>query len=295
MKKIVYWVIAALCVSVLGACHKESKEEPAWLHERDSLIAVNEQQQMLLDEMTTTMAEIAMGLDSIANHERMIIKRVDEQGHPLNKKNLKEKVHALAGLIQNLREKMDALQQSMENGREAMGQLKNIISYLNITLEQKEVEIVKLQKEIDGKNFSIAQLSSRVSSLQDTVETVRQEKEEQKQELEKIIEDQDVAINEVYYIIGTKKQLLQYGVLSKEGFFKKTKINVASVDKSILTKADKRTLQTILITGKSPKILSAAPKGSFTMENTSEGTLLTILNQDQFWSSNNRILIIQVK
>lgn len=101
----------------------------------------------------------------------------------------------------------------------------------------------------------------------------------------------------VYYIIGTEEQLISKGILKKEGrIIKKKKVDFTNINKSVLTKGDIRTLSYISIQGKSPKILSDVPKGSYTLENNGDKSYtLKISNASSFWSANNRILIIQIK
>lgn len=281
---------------LLFSCSSEKKtDNPEWLKERDSLQLVNYQKQMLLDDMTATMADISLSLDTIAMHESMIIKRVDENGNPLSKKNLKIKLNTLSEVIRQQREKMEALEKSMADGKSSITQLKTIIAYLNTSLEQKELEIQRLKAELDIKNINIAQLNSRVSNLKDTVASVRQENIEQREQLKTQNEIHEASLHEVYYVIGTKDQLLKWGVLSKGGFLRKNYINYASMDKTFLTKADKRTLKTINIEGKSPTILSNEPKGSYTLEKGKTSSILTINDSDQFWNTNNRVLVIQIK
>lgn len=294
--KYLYSFVAVCAISLsIVSCGNKGQNNSALEKERDSLQSVNAQQQMILDDMTTTMADISMSLDTIAMHESMIIRRVDEEGNPLSKKGLKSKLNTLAEIIKNQREKMAEMEKAMTEGKSSVTQLKSIIAYLNASLEQKEAEIQQLKAEVDSKNFSIARLNTHVSSLRDTVASVRQENEEQRQQMERQNAQHETAMNEVYYIIGTKDKLLNYGVISKSGLFKKSKVNFASVDKSVLTKGDKRTLKKITINGKSPKIMSDAPDGSYTLDKGASTSTLTILDSDKFWSANNKILVIQVK
>lgn len=294
--KYLYSLVAVCAISFsIVSCGNKSQDNSAWEKERDSLQSVNAQQQMILDDMTSTMADISMSLDTIAMHESMIIRRVDEEGNPLSKKGLKSKLNTLAEIIKNQREKMAEMEKAMTEGKSSVTQLKSIIAYLNASLEQKEAEIQQLKAEVDSKNFSIARLNTHVSSLRDTVASVRQENEEQRQQMERQNAQHETALNEVYYIVGTKDKLLSYGVISKSGLFKKSKINFSSIDKSVLTKGDKRTLKRISINGKSPKILSDAPDGSYTLDKGTSSSTLTITDSDKFWSANNKILVIQVK
>lgn len=292
MKKSIIPLCLWSAITLVASCGSKNDSTSSIEKERDSLLTVNSQQQMILDNMTSTMAEISMSLDSIAIQEQMIIRGVDELGNPLNKKNLKSKLTSLSEIIKNQREKMASMEATMKADKTAMGQLKNIIAYLNASLEQKNLEIQKLRSEIDSKNFNISQLRTHVTNLKDTVATVQNENAEQKVQIAK----QDASLHEVYYIIGTKDQLINTGVISKTGtIIKKTKVNFSSLDKSVLTKADRRNLKNITINGKSPKILSEAPKDSYSLDKGGNSSVLTINDSEKFWSANNKILVIQIK
>lgn len=292
MKKKILPIYLLGIMSLFASCRGKNNNTSSVEKERDSLLSVNSQQQMILNNMTSTMAEISMSLDSIAIQERMIIRGVDELGNPINRKNLKSKLSSLSEIIKKQREKMTSMEATMKADKTVMGQLRNIIAYLNASLEQKDLEIQKLRSEIDSKNFNITQLRTHVTNLKDTVATVQNENAEQKVQIAK----QDASLHEVYYIIGTKNQLINAGVVSKTGtIIKKTKVNFSSIDKSVLTKADRRNLKNININGKSPKILSEAPKGSYNLDKGGNNSVLTITDSEKFWSANNRILVIQIK
>ena len=106
MKKSIIPVCLLGAISLVASCGNKNDSISSIEKERDSLLTVNYQQQMILDNMTSTMAEISMSLDSIAIQEQMIIRGVDELGNPLNKKNLKSKLTSLSEIIKNQREKM---------------------------------------------------------------------------------------------------------------------------------------------------------------------------------------------
>lgn len=292
MKHLFSLIAAGIALLAMTSCGGESTTSLA--NERDSLKSINQQQQLILNDMTSTMANIAKSLDSIAVHEKMIVSGVDEEGVPLSKKNLKSRLETLSEIVKNQRAKLGALEKTMGSDNPAVKQLQSIISYINTSLEQKEDEIDRIKAEVDSKDFSIARLNSRVSTLNNTVASVQQENEAQREQLKQQSAQYQASINEVYYIIGTKDQLVSKGVLSQSGaLFSKATINFASINKSALTKADKRTLKTIKINGKSPKILSEEPKDSYDLDK--DKNVLTIKDSEKFWSTNNKILVIQVK
>lgn len=264
-----------------------------WQHERDSLTRVNSQQQAVLDNMTEAMAEIAFCLDTIAVHEKAIITGIDEEGKRLSRKGIRNRLEILAQVIHEQREKLGALEEKFSQNAAQIGQLHSIIEFLETSLSQKDAEVDRLKAELNAKDFNVAALEEKVLLMNDTITAERTTNLEQRQQLA----HQDAQLNEVYYVIGTDDQLVGRGILKKEGkLFKKKKVDFSNINKSLLTKGDIRTLNSINVRGKSPKILCDVPAGSYFFEKVSDDNyMLRIIDTSSFWSANNRILIIQVK
>lgn len=295
MKKILIAISFATIViaSVTSCGRKDNTMEESWKQERDSLTRVNSQQQAVLDQMTAAMAEIAFCLDTIAVHERVIVTGIDEEGNRLSRKSIRNRLEILAQVISEQKEKLGALEEKFSNSTMQIGKLHSIIEFLENSLAKKDAEVEKLKSEVSSSNYRVVALEEKVSNMNDTIVSERAVNSEQKQQ----IAQQDAQLNEVYYIIGTEEQLISKGILSKEGkIIKKKKINFSNINKSALTKGDIRTVKSISIRGKSPKILSDVPKGSYSLDKTgNDMATLHITNPTSFWSANNRILIIQVK
>lgn len=295
MKKLIpiLSVLAILSFTVPSCGNGNKAAEERWNHERDSLNRVNTQQQAVLDNMTAAMAEIAFCLDTIAVHERVIITGIDEEGNRLSRKGIRNRLDILAQVIQEQRERLGSLEEKFSQNAAQIGQLHSIIEFLETSLSQKDAEVDRLKAEVNVKNFNVAVLEEKVSLMSDTITAERTTNSEQRQQ----IAHQDAQLNEVYYVIGTDDQLVSKGILKKEGkIFKKKKVDYSNINKSSLTKGDIRTLKSINVRGKSPKILSEVPKGSYSLDKISaDNYTLRITNPSSFWSANNRILIIQVK
>lgn len=285
--------VLAILSSAISSCNGNKAAEEQWIQERDSLNRVNTQQREVLDNMTAAMAEIAFCLDTIAAHEKVIILGIDEEGNRLSRRGIRNRLDILAQVIREQKEKLGTLEERFSRNAVRMGQLHSIIEFLENSLSQKDAEVDRLKAEVSAKNFNVAVLEEKVSLLSDTITIERATNSEQKQQ----IAHQDAQLNEVYYIIGTDDQLLTMGILRKDGkIFKKKKVDFFNIKKSSLTKGDIRTLKTINVRGKSPKMLSDVPKGSYSLDKISDDNYtLRITNPSSFWSANNRILIIQVK
>lgn len=295
IKKFFPVALAAAIIS-LGSCSGEGGSDDSnnkLQQEKDSLARVNAQQQAVLDNMTSTMAEIAFCLDTIAAHERVIISGVDEEGNRLSRQGIKRRLDILANVIQEQKEKLGTLEAKFSDNAAHIGQLHSIITFLETSLSKKDAEVAQLRAEVNSKNFSVAALEQKVAQMNDTITVERATNTEQKQQIAR----QDAQLNEVYYIVGDEKQLLNMGILKKEGkIIKKKKVNFGNINKSSLMKGDIRSLTSISIKGKSLKILSDVPKGSYSLDKQSKDSYtLRITNPSTFWSANNRILIIQIK
>lgn len=291
MKCLNLYLLVASFVLFISSCSNAEQEKQAVANERDSLLIVNSIQQTLLDNMTSTMSEVSSSLDSITAVEQMIIMKVDENGNRLNQHGLKAKVIALSELIKYQKEKMSMLECRLDSSNMFLAQMKSIISFLNESLAQKDTEIEKLKNDLSKKNFKMEELELNIAGLRDTVSKVSKESKEKDRQ----IESQDLSLNEVFYVIGTKKELDAWGITSKKNLWSKRKINFADIDSSVLTKVDRRKFKELLIESPKAKIVGVIPENSYTMEKMGNSTLLRILDETTFWSSNNKLLVIQIK
>lgn len=267
--------------------------------QNDSLTQVSTQQQDIIDGLSSTMEEITSSLDTIASSERQILSGVDERGVPLTKRNMRAKLEALSNLIKEQHAKLDSLGKALDGSNATVAKLRGVINLLNKSLDEKTRELDSLRTEITYKDINIVNLGTEVANLTDTMKSVRSENASQKQTIasqKQNIGEQDAALHEVYYVIGSKDELVSAGVVVKQGgLFKKKKVNFSGMNKSGLKKSDIRTLKHIDIPSKNPKILGEVPESSYTLTRGASSCTLDIVDAEKFWSSNNRVLVIQTK
>ena len=212
---------------------------------------------------------------------------------------MRAKLEALSNLIKDQHGRLDSLGKALEGSNATVAKLRGVVNMLTKSLDERTRELDSLRTVLAYKDININQLGTQVANLTDTVNTVKNENASQRQTIakqEQNIAQQDTQLHEVYYIIGTKDELMAAGVLVKQGgLFKKKKVNFDGLNKSALKKGDIRTLKTINIPSKSAKILGEVPESSYSMTQGETASRLDITNPTRFWSSNNRVLVIQVK
>ena len=299
MKKTKTTLGIILMAGITFSCSDNGKVIERLQQQNDSLTQVSTQQQEVIDGLASTMEEITLSIDTIASQQRTVITGVDERGVPLTKRNMRAKLEALSTLIREQHSRLDSLGKALQGSTANVARLRNIVNMLTKSLDERSRELDSLRTVLAYKDIDINKLGIQVAKLTDTVNTVKNENATKQQTIERQqqnISQQDTQLHEVYYIVGSKDELVAAGVLSRKGgLFRKSKVNFEGMNKSILKKGDIRTLKNITIPSKNFKILGEVPQSAYTLTRGKNSSSITIDNPEKFWSSNNRILVIQVK
>jgi hypothetical protein len=133
-------------------------------------------------------------------------------------------------------------------------------------------------------NFTIEELNQTLSSLKQDNESKTQKLDEKTAEL-----------NTGYYVFGTEKELIQMGVLSKDGGFigigKSTKLQ-DDFNESYFTKVNIKETSTIILAAKKIKLITNHPSGSYQLEGDRMVEKMIITNPDKFWKTSRYLVIV---
>ena len=291
-KSVYFFFVLFLCFVSFSCGHSNlSKELTA---ERDSLIKVNQQQNEALTEITSTIAQVSVTLDSIAKHEQILYSNRDIEGRVLSRKKILENLSFFENLLTEKSKEMKAMEESLSNKDGNIRKFQIMIDYLVNEIDKKNENIRVLRRELERKNGNISILTDKLSSLKNDVLTLN-DTISMLQEKTETFSEQEKKINEVYYTIGTKKDLIARGLLSSRGLFAKKRIDYSSLDTSMFVKADMRFLKQLIIVGKEPQILTNVVSTSYALtENGRDSYILKIIDSISFWSV-SKYLIIQIK
>ena len=283
----------AVCICLLFcACtgEKEKKEIERLNAQVDSLQKANEQNTSSMNDMMSFVNVLADGLDSIAKQENVLFyTNKGPEGIYVNREQLKKNLEMFEQTLQYQRERIASLTDSLQRKGMSVEKMNNLIKYLNSQIDQKDELISSLRSDLNNKNLSIAQLRQRVQLLTEHNTKLNEKVETQKEALA----TQSEIINECYFKIGTKKQLIDLGIISG-GLLKKTKVNTDKRDKNMFMRVDIRSFTEVPINSANPKILTQMPASSYRIEKHGNTSTLYILDPTTFWSISN-YLIIQTK
>ena len=289
MKKLVY---AIACTLAVASCNQDAakKAEQIAQQQRDSLEQIISQKDNEINDMMTTLSDIEEGFREITEAQSRVT--LAKQGEGTNTmQRIKENFQFIQSQMQQNKELINKLKQQVRESSVKGGQLKKIIDNLTQQLETKDHQLQALREELDRKDIHIAELDEKVASLNTNVTSLKEDNEKK----EETITSQDKALHTAWFVFGTKDELKEQRILSKDGLFSKTKLLEKDFNKDYFTKIDVRIDKEIKLYSKSAQIMTSHPAGSYTLQrDANKQFVLRISDPDTFWSI-SKYLVVLVK
>lgn len=295
---------AVAATTLISACGNEAKQQLATLAHTDSVRVdslANVQKQLLEEVMTSTQFANEINTE-LAKARTLAAAKPVSLDNNSELSSVNEERKAIVSRITHLVAKLDSVQSRLAATRKQAASLSQKDSGLVAQIAQYEQTIAQLQasaekeraefqKTIDGQTVQIASLNGRVdtltqirTALTDTVGQLTSEK------------------NAAYYVIGTREELIQKGILTAEGskrFFLVGSRSIAparKLDPSQFTKIDRLADRTIKLPEGQYEILSRQDPGFTAPITRTDGKLsgtITIVNPEQFWAPSRFLIIVR--
>ena len=259
-----------------------------------------------IDSLNVELAQVNSEMENvmgILNDVQEGFQQINEAENRVNVKNaenapanVKEQVKADLAFIQakmkENRERIAELEEKAAKGDKNAAALRRTVKNLKAELAAKEEQIAALKAELEAKNIRIQQLDTEVANLTNDKNALTAKNAAN----EKVIADQDKAMNTAWYVIAKKKSLKEQNVLTNTGLFKQGDVmEAADVNKEGFTEIDIRKVVEIPVGAKKATLLSAHPEGSYELVAGDDAMLtLKVLDPQTFWSV-TRYLVIRAK
>ncbi len=287
-----------LLVSVAGllfSCHNYKEDAEKLNVTIDSLKSQTEMKDSSIVGFLNDFNEIQSNLDSIKKLEDLVTVQ-KAQGREMSsrqKELIMDDIALINNLLQENKELTASLQKKLNNANFRVGKLQGMVtefekmvSNLEGQIKQKDEEILALNGEIQKLNFDISSLNQRIAVIED----------ESKQKTERI-ESQTQQLNAAYYTYGSKKELMDNGVIVQTGGFLGIGKNAdvkEDFNRDYFTKIDIREFNYIPLLVKKAEVISVHPAGSFHISGEDHADTLFIDNKEEFWKA-AKYLVIQTK
>lgn len=286
-------LVVMLIPLMFASCGESAKERQLRL-QRDSIEAVANQGAQDLQKYLDAFNEIQENLDKIKQQENIIT--VSTTGNVEDAQNKKDQINedilTIYKLMLENKEKLARLQRSIRNSKHKNSSLQKMITRMQKQMEEKDAQIYQLKTKLEQMDLTVEGLNKEIANMSADIDTFRKVSEHQNE----VIQKQTQELNTAFYIIGTKKELKEYKILTKQGGF----IGIGGVQKlqadfskDRFKKINITKLKSIPLLTKKAVLVSSHPSNSFKMASSNDRVdSLVITNPKKFWSMSKYLVIM---
>ena len=237
--------------------------------------------------------------DSIVNLYALYLQKIKENINEINRQELlinkaKNNPDFFKKDTSDIIESIKILSKKLQENESMIMALNNAVSQEKSKNSQFASKVSALNEEIAKSNREVYFLREELNSLNASFESVFNKYKLQNQTINKL----NKKLNEVAYVVGSKLELLENGILTKSGGIigigKTRKLN-SDLNTNYFTYVSKYDLKSIQLGYKTVRIITSHPSNSYKWFNKNEVIdSLVILNQKDFWN-NSKFLVLEVK
>ena len=240
----------------------------------------------LINETLKTFDTIEKELNLIKEKEHIITINSSNNDFSQDKKNkILNDIAYIGTLLENNKRKIAKLNDQLKKfGVELQG-LKDKIAQLETDLQQRQIDIIDLKNILEKKEVEISELNNKVNEQQLIIVNEGE-----------IIANQTFELNKAFVVYGTKKELLNKGIINKSGGFlglgRKENLTFSN---SLFKQVDLTQLKSIPVNSKNAKLVTDHPVDSY--EFKYDGKMISsieINNPSEFWKA-SKYVVIQIR
>ena len=295
-KIIIICLIAIIIVSgaiFLNNLNEKSQAIENLNTENTQLNKTIETRDSLVNELASTFDEIEDNLTFINEKRGQLKLQASER-----KRNVKNEIIADIKLMNEMLDesskKIDELNKKLNSSGFEIRAFRNRITKLTQQIEEQNNQIAFLKTELDKRDNKIVNMNEQIVQLENNIALVNDSLEEKIQ----IITEKDYQLNKAYFVSGTLKELVENGVLKKEGGFLgigKHKSLRDNLNSEYFTELDQRNTLSFPLFSKKANIISEHPDSSYRFVYKDDLiSYLEIENPEAFWKV-SKYAVVEVK
>jgi hypothetical protein len=287
MKKIT--ILFLSLVLIVGGCKQKELQEIARLNLMlDSLENETAAKDSSISGILTSLSEIEQNLKLIKEKEAQISVQTASDGkiNPDVRERINQDIQQINELMAKNKKTMAWLRKLLKDSNLKIAEFETLVEQQNASMKEKDTEIAYLKEDLTKLNFSIDILNANIEGLV-----------EERDVLAENLDQRTNALHTAYYIKGTRKELLEEKVITKEGGF--IGINAANklsqdVNPELFTEVDITKLNEIETDSKKVELVTAHPKDSYQLATNEQGIIekITITKPDKFWSASKYLVMV---
>lgn len=278
MKRILITLMAA--TTILWSCKEDPTQSEQYKQLEENNQDLSEESGMkdsTINNMFGAFNRISENLRTIREKQGLLTKGGTgvETGADMETRMI-EDLRAIDSLLAENKKMLARMRKDAKAQGGKIAELQKTIDELELTLSERDSEIGTLKEQLSSTNASLA---SMIQMYQDKEQLAGMQRNE---------------LNTAWYCVGTKKELIANGVLTKEGGFigigSVNKLNTQAMNKDYFKQIDVTQVLEIPINAKKAKVVTSHPAASFKLEG--EVDKLVIADATQFWSVSKYLVVV---
>lgn len=266
----------------LAGCNYKSDSYKALEQEKDSLLLEEQKKTADINQMLAVMNLIEENFTQIRQAENYVtFQTTQEQITDDNLDRIVQDIDLIRNTLLDNKTQIANLKKQLSSSKTASKEMKKLVSRLNDKVEEHVQTITKMQEQLAIKDIRIQELDELVHSLSDTVTTLQGTVASK----EGTITMQEEALNKVWYVFGTRKELRDQDIYTRNGLLEE------GFNKDYFLEADARKVTEISLYSKKAKLLTNHPVSSYKLERVNEFLVLKITDPKKFWEISHYLVI----
>ncbi len=281
MKK---WFFCLLAPFVFSACTLKSDAYKALEQEKDSLLLEEQKKTAQLNQSLAVINTIENNFDEMLSAEHYVSLQTNPEVQVEDSmQRLVDNLELIKNSLMDNRKQIESLKKQLAKSKSSSRDLTKIIERLTKRIEEHTLTITKLQETLAQKDIRIAELDQIVTDLNSNITEIQEDVIQK----DRTIKSQDVQLNKVWYVFGTKKELKAQNIFTRNGLLEE------GFNKNYFLEADSRKLTEIALYSRKAKLLTNHPASSYELVVVNDYKVLRITNPTQFWEI-SKYLVIEV-
>lgn len=248
--------------------------------ENDSLKEELAQKDSTITNYIGYINEIRSNLDLIKDKQRFIInKKSNSENLQVDDASLVEEIKLLGQLMADNQTKISRLKSNVKDSKLKMDGLDEMIMTLTEDIDEKNMEIFQLQQELENVDAAFAELFEAYTDKAS------------------MLNEANAKLNTAYYTVGTKSELLENEVISKEGGVLgvgTSKELKSDFNRAYFTEVNIDAIKEIPLGSKKVELVTTHPSTSYELVGENPVEKIVIKNSEEFWSV-SKYLVVLVK
>ena len=276
---------------LMSSCVESSQKYKNLQARLDSLNTVYTAQHTEMEEMFADLNDISAGMQSLRDAEHLLTLEAEKESSASSKSKqqlatLKNDVKAINEAIEGYKAQIAKLE---KKNKVQSAEFKRLIAGLNQELELRTQKINEITAQLAEKNQQLAVKTQEVEHLTQNVESLNKANKDQ----QTTINDQDAALNLAHYLVGTRKELKDNGVISRQGIFCPPIVS-SQAQHANFANLDVREMKSIPLNSKKAKVLSVHPADSYVLEPAEDGSMVLKINDENSFWKQTRYLVVMI-